>query len=614
MLGVSGNAAAAAVGGVSQLWLAQLTRLHVASTASRPSAQNSDVHYAALLREAFLSCSPYVSPRAIRGSGATRAALASATAALQTAWSREIQGLPDCLVAAVHEHALRQPSAVTYSEFLSIGVPAMVASAVRWREVFPNSLPLLHSGLLRPIAQSSPRDLGRTACRVTLSPDECDVILSTMFLCGFERESRDCVDAQTGRLPSCNLDEMLLAELDAEVIGRLAASWKARGGPPGTDVVGRRRGRADDIACAAPVDENAAPEGNSVQLAKLLMFMDYFVTCGKRRGGGVQAANATTTIATAAQLLGCSNVSFILTAVEPRAVEAAVFGGGGTALPPPPLSLGSMCPAVVHPLFESIDEQHHMLRADFANSYIGGGVLAYGCVQEEITFSICPQLCCARLFTAPLQENEALLMVGFEQFSTVKPGTYAFTLQHGGAAPLEAAERCRQSSFAVAIDALAYRGNEERRLRLQCQPASLLRELVKATAGFALCPHFLSRVTACAHSTCDSTTPPLRLPADIATGNWGCGAFGGDVETKALVQWIACSLSPPSAATAVMHYFPFSNDRMRQRLAAVMDAVATAKVSEGPPRRELSAAALLRHLSENLQWCDEAIRCLRIRA
>lgn len=27
----------------------------------------------------------------------------------------------------------------------------------------------------------------------------------------------------------------------------------------------------------------------------------------------------------------------------------------------------------------------------------------------------------------------------------------------------------------------------------------------------------------------------------IATGNWGCGAFGGDPQLKAVLQWIAAS-------------------------------------------------------------------------
>lgn len=27
----------------------------------------------------------------------------------------------------------------------------------------------------------------------------------------------------------------------------------------------------------------------------------------------------------------------------------------------------------------------------------------------------------------------------------------------------------------------------------------------------------------------------------IATGNWGCGAFGGDPELKTIIQWLAAS-------------------------------------------------------------------------
>ena len=35
--------------------------------------------------------------------------------------------------------------------------------------------------------------------------------------------------------------------------------------------------------------------------------------------------------------------------------------------------------------------------------------------------------------------------------------------------------------------------------------------------------------------------PPAECTTGIATGNWGCGAFGGDVELKSLLQWIAAS-------------------------------------------------------------------------
>jgi hypothetical protein len=36
-------------------------------------------------------------------------------------------------------------------------------------------------------------------------------------------------------------------------------------------------------------------------------------------------------------------------------------------------------------------------------------------------------------------------------------------------------------------------------------------------------------------------TPSAQCATGIATGNWGCGAFGGDVELKSMLQWIAAS-------------------------------------------------------------------------
>ena len=42
------------------------------------------------------------------------------------------------------------------------------------------------------------------------------------------------------------------------------------------------------------------------------------------------------------------------------------------------------------------DANAGMLEVDFANSYVGGGVLSSGCVQEEIRFVICPELIVSR--------------------------------------------------------------------------------------------------------------------------------------------------------------------------------------------------------------------------
>ena len=52
------------------------------------------------------------------------------------------------------------------------------------------------------------------------------------------------------------------------------------------------------------------------------------------------------------------------------------------------------------------------LQVDFANMYIGGGVLGRGCVQEEIRFVICPELLLSLLFTEVLTDNEAVVITG----------------------------------------------------------------------------------------------------------------------------------------------------------------------------------------------------------
>lgn len=55
---------------------------------------------------------------------------------------------------------------------------------------------------------------------------------------------------------------------------------------------------------------------------------------------------------------------------------------------------------------------------DFANKYIGGGVLGHGCVQEEIRFVICPELIVSLLFNEVMDTNEAIFIRGCERFSS----------------------------------------------------------------------------------------------------------------------------------------------------------------------------------------------------
>lgn len=44
--------------------------------------------------------------------------------------------------------------------------------------------------------------------------------------------------------------------------------------------------------------------------------------------------------------------------------------------------------------------------------FIGGGVLGYGSVQEEIRFLICPELLVSQLFSQQMQPTEAIVITG----------------------------------------------------------------------------------------------------------------------------------------------------------------------------------------------------------
>ena len=63
----------------------------------------------------------------------------------------------------------------------------------------------------------------------------------------------------------------------------------------------------------------------------------------------------------------------------------------------------------------------------------------------------------------------------------------------------------------------------------------------------------LTKLVAALHEP-DLSSP--STPRPFATGNWGCGVFGGDARLKALLQWMAAS----RAGRPVL-YYPFGDPR-----------------------------------------------------
>nr|XP_032660552.1 poly(ADP-ribose) glycohydrolase isoform X4 [Chelonoidis abingdonii] len=159
-----------------------------------------------------------------------------------------------------------------------------------------------------------------------------------------------------------------------------------------------------------------------------------------------------------------------------------------------------------------------MLQVDFANRFVGGGVTGAGLVQEEIRFLINPELIVSRLITEVLDHNECVIITGTEQYSeyTGYAETYRWARSHEDDTPRD--EWQRRCTEIVAIDAFHFR-----RFLDQFVPEKIRRELNKAYCGFAR-----------------PAVPPQHLSA-VATGNWGCGAFGGDSRLKALIQILAAA-------------------------------------------------------------------------
>lgn len=201
--------------------------------------------------------------------------------------------------------------------------------------------------------------------------------------------------------------------------------------------------------------------------------------------------------------------------------------------------------------YGNIERAKGMLQIDFANRLVGGGVIGNGCVQEEIRFVINPEMIVARLFTQSLDNDEALIMIGCEQFNQYRG--YASSFEWSGdfkdETPLDTYRRrkCR----VVAIDALFYRSMD-----MQFNPNSISRELNKAFVGF--------------YKENESDKSP------VASGLWGCGAFNGHPVRSALIQLMACSVAERNIA-----FYTFGDYEANEQIADIFDFVVKQKATVG---------------------------------
>lgn len=178
-------------------------------------------------------------------------------------------------------------------------------------------------------------------------------------------------------------------------------------------------------------------------------------------------------------------------------------------------------------------------------------------VQEEIRFVINPECLVSILFCEKMDELESILITGAEQFSsyTGYGGMFKYTAPYMDTNPVD---KCRRRCVSiVAIDAIPflYTGDDS-----QFQKLGILRELNKAFCGFSTT------------TTSDDISTQTLTP--VATGNWGCGAFGGNKHLKTLIQWMSAS-----RAGREVKYYSFQETALSQEQAKITKKLLSQQVT-----------------------------------
>ena len=188
-----------------------------------------------------------------------------------------------------------------------------------------------------------------------------------------------------------------------------------------------------------------------------------------------------------------------------------------------------------------IEDAKDSVEVDFANRFLGGGVLGKGAVQEEIQFITRPEQLAGVLFCESMTDEEAILIQGAKMYSQYQGYSKTFAFQ---SSDMSIEESKRE---VIAMDAIDFSASHIP----QFSEIAILRELNKAYVAFYD----------------DDLSGETSVKKPISTGNWGCGAFRGDMQLKFILQWIAAS-----GAQRKLIYHPMSNPRFHEEANAIVEA------------------------------------------
>jgi hypothetical protein len=183
------------------------------------------------------------------------------------------------------------------------------------------------------------------------------------------------------------------------------------------------------------------------------------------------------------------------------------------------------------------------------------------------------------LVTERMEDRESVLITGAERFSNYKgyASTFEFDGDHNDVAandvagvtvestdPLSSVEFRRRTTI-TAMDALYY---GSRQYTQQFSSDRIRRELDKARVAFQ------QRSEA---GDGGDLSGVFAHPAKwIATGNWGCGAFGGDHVLKAIIQIVAAAETGRS-----LKYFTFGDDKLSETIDELYGVLCDGDEGEG---------------------------------
>ena len=183
-----------------------------------------------------------------------------------------------------------------------------------------------------------------------------------------------------------------------------------------------------------------------------------------------------------------------------------------------------------------------------------------------------------------MSDNEAILITGAEQFAEYSGYGFGFNFAgpHTDTNPID--DRNIRCVSIVAIDALpqGYVGEDE------FEVSSLARDLDKAFCGFGFV------------IAGDDVVTGVMKP--VATGNWGCGAFGGSKELKTLQQWMAAT-----RAGRHVKYYSFKDKQFSERQAEVVGVLMERKATVGQLYKILVAYSKLLERTPLFEFVKESI-------